>query len=76
MNVVVVVISIVLSLFVGAIIDVLIFRTLIVGNLRVDTSDPNDSPYLFLELGKPLSCVISKEYVVLKVNTKNFLSQK
>lgn len=47
-----------------------------IGTLRVDHSDPQDDPYLFLELNKPLSKFISKKYVRLKVCVKNFISQK
>lgn len=48
----------------------------VIGTLRVDHSDPQDDPYLFLELNKPLSEFISKKYVRLKVCVKNFISQK
>ena len=47
-----------------------------IGTLRLDNSDPQDDPYLFLELNKPLSEFISKKYVRLKVCVKNFISQK
>lgn len=47
-----------------------------IGTLRLDHSDPQDDPYLFLELNKPLSEFISKKYVRLKVCIKNFISQK
>lgn len=47
-----------------------------VGALRIDTSDPDDNPYLFLELSTDLNLVLSQEYVVLKVNTSNYISQK
>lgn len=63
---------------VGVGVGVLLKRTRrnIIGTLRVDHSDPQDDPYLFLELNKPLSEFISKKYVTLKVNIKNFISQK
>ena len=63
----------------GVIIGVMITRFLWlpkqVGNLRVDTSDP-DGPYLFLELTKDLDSVIKKNSVVLKVRKENFISQE
>ena len=46
------------------------------GTLRVDRSDPTEEPYLFLELQEPVSSIISKSRVTLKVNVKNFISQK
>lgn len=46
-----------------------------IGTLRIDTSDP-DGPFMFLELSKDVNAVASKKYVVLKVNLKNYISQK
>lgn len=45
------------------------------GNLRIDQSDPDDQPYMFLELHKGYDKLISKNYVLLKVRKENFLSQ-
>ncbi len=61
---------------IGCIVTMLIFRAFIVGVLRVDTSDPYDQPYMFLELSKSADAVTSKKYVILKVSTKNYISQK
>lgn len=61
---------------IGCIATAIIFRAFKVGTLRVDTSDPDDGPYMFLELSKDVRTVMSKKYIVLKVNTKNFISQK
>ena len=47
-----------------------------IGTLRVDTSDPEDRPYLFLELEKNVGYISSKSYVLLKVNTQSYLSRK
>ncbi len=46
-----------------------------VGTLRVDSSDP-DGPYLFLELETDPSVIKKEKYVLLKVNTKSYISQK
>lgn len=46
-----------------------------IGDLRVDTSDP-DGPYLFLELATDPSNLTNMDYVVLKVNFENIVSQK
>lgn len=46
-----------------------------IGDLRIDMSDP-DGPYLFLELKTNPNMLIKMDYVVMKVNVKNFISQK
>ena len=61
---------------IGCLATALIFRAFKVGTLRIDTSDPDDVPYMFLELSKGLRAIMHKKYVILKVNTKNFISQK
>lgn len=60
----------------GCIAAVLGFSRLVVGVLRVDRSDPYDQPYMFLELSKSTETVTSKKYVLLKVSTENYISQK
>lgn len=47
-----------------------------VGTLRIDQSDPNDSPYLFLEMSEDPRRLLNKKRVNLKVNTQNYISQK
>lgn len=47
----------------------------IVGTIRVDSSN-EDGPYLFLELDKPLSDVLTQKYVVVNVDTSSYISQK
>lgn len=47
----------------------------IVGTIRVDSSN-EDSPYLFLELDKPLSDVLTQKYVVVNVDTSSYIPQK
>lgn len=61
---------------IGCFVTALIFKAFRVGTLRVDTSDPDDRPYMFLELSKNVQTVMHKKYVMLKVSTKNFISQK
>ena len=46
---------------------------LTIGSLRIDTSIPDDEPYLFLELDKELSRIGNKKCVVLKVNKNDYL---
>lgn len=45
-----------------------------VGTLRVDRSDPTESPYLFLELDPDgMRCIQSRRTVTLAVRTDNYL---
>ena len=46
-----------------------------VGNLRIDKSDPDDGPYLFLELETDPQILEKEEYVTLKIVAKNYISQ-
>ena len=46
-----------------------------IGTLRIDSSDP-DSPYLFLELETDPNIIKKEKYVLLKVDTKSYISQK
>ena len=69
------VIILAIGIVVGSIITRIIIRPLGIGTLRIDTSDP-DGPFMFLELSKDVNTVASKKYVVLKVNLKNYISQK
>lgn len=46
------------------------------GVIRVDRSDPDDGPYLFLELCTTPAEITENEYVIFKVNNENYISQK
>ena len=52
------------------------YRNRSLGTIRVDSSDPEDGPYLFLELNAPPSMIAEKDYVMFKVNTESYISQK
>lgn len=47
-----------------------------VGTLRINQSDPDDAPYLFLEMNEDPRVLMQKEYVMLKVNPKSYISHK
>lgn len=60
----------------GFLVHKLIANKATIGFLRVDTSDPEDGPYLFLELHKGMEDVISREYVTLKVKREDLIPRK
>ncbi len=56
-----------IGILVGIVCTTVITRSKSVGSLRVDTSDPDDDPYLFLELSKDIEELYRKKYVTFKV---------
>lgn len=72
--------EVVIAFLIGGIAGAILVRTLVrnkpVGTLRIDRSDPDDGPYLFLELGVGIHHIEHKKQVVLRVNNENYISQK
>lgn len=64
------------GMLVGCVLWTLILRHRSIGSLRVDTSDSDNGPYLFLELSKNIGDVYRKKYITLKVNTQSYLPHK
>lgn len=48
------------------------------GVLRIDNSDPEDGPYLFLELSSEAAPNVlkNKKYITLQVKAEDFISQE
>lgn len=67
---------IITGMLIGSFITILIIRFDTIGSLRVDQSDPDDQPFLFLELKKDPSVLMKEKYVVMKVDTKNYIPRK
>lgn len=44
-----------------------------IGDLRVDRSDLDDGPYLFLELDTDVSSIMHKKHVVFRVKVADFV---
>jgi len=65
-----------IGILVGIVCTTVATRSKSVGSLRVDRSDPDDGPYLFLELSKDIEEIYRKKYVTFKVSIKNFISHK
>lgn len=70
--------AILLGILIGVIVSLVIsrFRFPYAGTLRVDRSIPDEPPYLFLELEKPVGYIMGRTYVILKVNLKNYNSHE
>ena len=66
-----------LGIIIGIVFGRQVFRRDVVGSLRIDQSDPDSGPYLFLELShKGADAIYKKRYVVLKVNIKDYISHE
>lgn len=64
-------IGLLIGIMVGVLLSRFIFREKPVGSLRVDESDPDSGPYLFLELDRSGADAIYKQrYVCLRVELK------
>ena len=62
-----------IGIAIGCLLMKLLTRKHSVGDLRIDTSDPDGSTYLFLELSSDLNTIRRKKYVTLKVNTISYI---
>ena len=71
------IIGIIIGIVFGIVFGRQVFRRDVVGSLRIDQSDPDSEPYLFLELShKGADAIYKKRYVVLKVNIKDYISHE
>ena len=66
----------ILGIFSGFSVAVTLLYRSKAGTLRVDTSDPEDVPYLFLELERNVDDVISKRYALLEVDNHSYLPRQ
>ena len=71
------VIILLIGILIGILIARFIFRDKPIGSLRVDQSDPDSGPDLFLELSPDgAGEIYKKKYVSLRVDLKDYISQK
>ena len=70
------VISLLCGILIGVACTRIIYNIRNLGTICVDDSDPDDDPYLFLELHSNVSDVVKRKHITLKVDVKNYLSQK
>ena len=68
------IIAFLVGVLIGTIIYAIAVKTASIGTLRIDQSDPDDSPYLFLEIKQGVNVISSKKYVIMKVERKNYIS--
>ena len=69
------IIGLLIGVMVGVILSRFIFREKPVGSLRVDESDPDSGPFLFLELNR-VDAMYKRRYIRLRVELKNYISHK
>lgn len=70
------ILTFVIGVLFGFVLAVVHYRRKHVGTLRIDTSDPSDGAYFFLEIesGKA-SSIPNQKTILLTVNTENYISQ-
>lgn len=69
-------IAFIAGILIGSLVTNAIFQRAKVGTLRVDSSDPEDGPYMFLEIDKGVGDITSKRCVLLKVSLDSYLPRK
>lgn len=70
-------IGLLIGVMVGVLLSRFIFKEKPVGSLRVDESDPDSGPYLFLELvGSGADAIYKRVTYVCRVELKNYISHK
>ena len=74
MSTAIIIIECIISALIGFVIGINHHKP--VGTLRVDQSDPDDNPYLFLELSGDPKKLPNQKYITLKVNIENYISHK
>lgn len=65
------------GILIGLLVSKFVFKDKPIGSLRVDKSDTDSEPYLFLELDAGgMSDIYKKQSVRLRVKIKNYISHK
>lgn len=70
-----VLIAVVIGFAVGFVFACLGVLGLKIGTLRIDRSDPDEEPYMFLEINKGVGDISNRKYVLMEVSNENFISQ-
>lgn len=70
-------ICLIVGILIGLLISKFIFRDKPIGSLRIDSSDLDSGPYLFLEVDPGgMSDIYKKQRVCLRIKIKNYISHK
>ncbi|NBH79798.1 beta-lactamase induction signal transducer protein [Clostridiaceae bacterium] len=64
------------SFAVGVIIGRVLHKERLIGDLRIDRSDPTSEPLLFLELDTDVRSIMCKKHVTFRVKLENFIPHK
>lgn len=64
-----------LSFSAGIGVTFLYFKNIRIGKLHIETSDP-DGPLLFVELHRSIDFIKTRDFIVLEVDTKNYVSHE
>jgi len=65
--------EIVFAVLLGVLIGIAVSHRRSVGYLRVDCSDPDSAPYLFIELNVPIARLLRSKTVRVKIKREDFL---
>lgn len=65
--------AVIAAFAIGILIGKYLFREYPVGDLRVDRSDLDDGPHLFLELNTDVRTITAKKRVVFRVKAVDFI---
>lgn len=69
-------ILVILGIIIGYNVAMFRIRSKTFGAIRIDRSDPNDGPYLFLEIKQHPDALMNERFVMLEVRNENFISHK
>lgn len=69
-------VALILGFIIGYNVAMFRIRSKTFGAIRVDRSDPDDGPYLFLEIKQHPDALMNERFVMLEVRNENFVSQK
>lgn len=69
---------VIIGAFIGAGVTIIIMKKKVnlCGTLRIDRSDPEDGPYMFLEITEDIDKVYGSGHVTFLVNTENYISHE
>lgn len=71
--------SCIIGVVVGILANSIVVKNHRIGNLRIDNSDTNDNPYIFLEMDSSTGgtkLISKKKYIVLNVVVKDYISHE